>query len=106
MTEARPAPARVYRVLRTAEWELLQATGVYRGNATDTRDGFIHLSAREQVAGTIERHFPGETALVVVEIDVAQVGERLRWEMSRGGVLFPHLYGDLPLSAVIGQVDA
>src|SRR5688572_5338807 len=105
MADARPAPARVYRVLRAAEWDALQATGLYRGNATDVRDGFIHLSSRDQVAGTLERHFAGETGLVVVEIDAAQLGERLRSEMSRDGMLFPHLYGDLPLGAVIGRVD-
>jgi uncharacterized protein (DUF952 family) len=106
MAEARPAPARVYRVLRAAEWDALLATGLYRGNATDARDGFIHLSSREQVAGTIDRHFAGETGLVVVEIDAARLGERLRWEPSRGGVLFPHLYGVLTIQAVVGPVDA
>ena len=98
-------PVRVYRVLRAAEWGALQGTGLYRGNATDARDGFIHLSSRDQVAGTLERHFAGETGLVVVEIDAARLGERLRWEMSRGGMLFPHLYGVLTMEAVIGPVD-
>ena len=106
MADARPAPPRVYRVLRAVEWDALQATGLYRGNATDVRDGFIHLSLRDQVAGTLERHFAGETGLVVVEIDAAQLGERLRWEPSRGGVLFPHLYGVLTMEAVVGPVDA
>jgi uncharacterized protein (DUF952 family) len=105
MAEARPGPACVYRVLRAPEWERLRATGLYQGNATDARDGFIHLSSREQVAGTIERHFGGETGLIVVEIDAGRLGERLRWEPSRGGVLFPHLYGLLPMEAVVGRLD-
>ena len=95
----------VYRVLRADEWLAMQASGAFHGSAQDRQDGFIHLSAREQVAGTIERHFAGETGLVVVEIDTAHLGERLRWEMSRGGMLFPHLYGVLRMEAVVGPVD-
>ena len=83
----------------------MQASGAFHGSAQDLRDGFIHLSAREQVPGTIERHFAGETGLVVLEIDAARLGDALRWEPSRDGVPFPHLYGVLMLDAVVGRVE-
>ena len=97
--------ARVYKVLRPGEWKQLEASGVFSGSPDDQRDGFIHLSSREQLKGTLERHFAGEHELAVLEIDAAALGERLRWEASRGGALFPHLYGDLAIHAVLRRLD-
>jgi uncharacterized protein (DUF952 family) len=92
--------ALVYKVLRAPEWAQMQAQGVFKGSPDDQRDGFIHFSTAEQLEGTIERHFAGERDLVVLEVDAAALGDALRWEPSRGGALFPHLYGELALDAV------
>lgn len=69
--------------------------GAYRGSADDVRDGFIHLSAESQVEVTLRRHFAGQSDLVLVAFDASTLGEALRWEPSRDGALFPHLYGPL-----------
>ena len=91
----------IYKILRASEWRDAQAQGAVTGSADDLRDGFIHLSTRGQVAGTLERHFAGETGLVVLEVAAHRLGDDLKWEPSRGGALFPHLYAALPLDAVI-----
>jgi uncharacterized protein (DUF952 family) len=78
--------------------------GIFRGSEVDLRDGFIHFSSAEQVAETAAKHFAGARDLVLLRVDAALLGERLKWEPSRGGALFPHLYGDLDLKAVT-QVD-
>ncbi|MBL8551558.1 MAG: DUF952 domain-containing protein [Hyphomonadaceae bacterium] len=88
----------VFKILRKDEWPL--AAEVFEGSADDRRDGFIHLSTGAQVAGTLKAHFRGENDLLLLEIDAASLGPALKWEPSRGGALFPHLYGALPLSAV------
>ena len=93
----------VYKVLRALEWAEMQSRGVFAGSADDQRDGFIHFSTAEQLEATIERHFAGERDLVVLEVDAAALGDELKWEPSRGGALFPHLYGELPLSAVLNR---
>jgi uncharacterized protein (DUF952 family) len=95
-------PSKIYKVLRGAEWSEAQASGSFAGSPDDARDGFIHFSTAEQLEGTLERHFAGEPNLVVLEVDAAALGDALRWEPSRGGALFPHLYGALPMSAVLG----
>lgn len=84
----------LFKVFRAAEWEALQRDGQFQGSPDDLRDGFIHLSAGEQLAGTLSRHFAGEEGLVIAEVRVAQ-DPALRWEASRGGALFPHLYRPL-----------
>jgi uncharacterized protein (DUF952 family) len=97
----------VYRVLLRAEWNEMLAAGRFSGSALDRRDGYIHLSTREQVAGTIAAHFAGASDdLVVIEIDAALLGSELRWETSRGGARFPHLYGVLPVSTVARTMRA
>lgn len=89
----------IYKIMPAADWAAAQAGGAYRGSADDARDGFIHFSTRDQVAGTLAKHFAGQTRLVLVEIDPLMLGSALRWEPSRGGQLFPHLYDDLPVTA-------
>ena len=91
----------IYKVLRPGEWREAQQRGVFAGAPVDVRDGFIHFSTQDQLEETIARHFAGERELVVLEVDAAALGEKLKWEPSRGGALFPHLYGELPLSAVL-----
>jgi uncharacterized protein (DUF952 family) len=91
----------VYRILLRAEWEEMRLAGQFTGSAIDRRDGFIHLSTREQVSGTIAAYFADvEDELVILEIDTASLGEKIRWETSRGGALFPHVYGVLPRRAI------
>ena len=90
----------IYKLLPTSEWEQAEAVGHVAGSAVDRQDGFIHLSAGDQVVETARRHFGGATALTLLTVDPAALGAELRWEPSRGGALFPHLYGPLPVTAV------
>ena len=90
----------IYKICTAAEWREAERDGVYRGSAVDRRDGFIHFSTAEQAAETAARHFAGQRDLVLIAIDADKLGEKLQWEPSRGGALFPHLYGELPLAAV------
>ena len=92
--------ATIYKICERAEWQAAERAGIYRGAAVDLRDGFIHFSTAAQVAETAAKHFAGRADLVLVAVDAAALGEALQWEPSRGGALFPHLYGALPLSAV------
>jgi uncharacterized protein (DUF952 family) len=90
----------IYKILRAKEWAQLEKHGVFAGSADDVRDGFIHFSTAEQVRGTVEKHFSGNTSLVLLAVEAKTLGESLRWEVSRGGQKFPHLYGELPLALV------
>lgn len=90
---------RIYKILAAAEWAHAQAAGVYEGSEHDRRDGFIHFSTAAQAAETAAKYFAGRTDLVLVTVDAAQLA--LMWEPSRGGALFPHLYGPLPIAAVV-----
>ncbi|MDX2258965.1 MAG: DUF952 domain-containing protein [Hyphomicrobiaceae bacterium] len=94
----------VYKILPAAEWADAEHRGSYGGSRDDQRDGFIHLSAADQVAGTVARHFKGQGDLVLVTFPAAALGAALVWEPSRRGALFPHLYGPLPAAAAIGCV--
>jgi uncharacterized protein (DUF952 family) len=96
--------SRIYKICTVADWHGAVRVGRYCGSEADRRDGFIHLSAAEQLSETARRHFGGHRDLVLVSVNVAALGDRLKWEPSRGGALFPHLYGDLPLEAVL-RVD-
>lgn len=95
-------PARAFKILTAAEWAGFRADGRFEGSPVDHADGFIHLSAADQVEGTLARHFDGLAGLVLAEVDLGALGDAVRWEKSRGGALFPHVYGVLPLSAVVG----
>jgi uncharacterized protein (DUF952 family) len=82
------------------DWETAQNQGVYGGSEVDRRDGFIHLSASHQVRATAQKHFSGKTDLLLLSVTDEALGQSLKWEISRGGDLFPHIYGTLPLGAV------
>jgi uncharacterized protein (DUF952 family) len=84
----------IFKILRADEWAAFEADGMFAGSADDLRDGFIHLSTDDQLVGTLARHFAGEAGLVVVRVAV-EADPMLRWETSRGGALFPHLYRPL-----------
>ncbi len=94
----------VYKILPAALWHEAERQGVFRGSSVDLQDGFIHFSSAEQAPETAAKHFAGERDLVLLHVDVSRLGNRLKWEPSRGGALFPHLYGALVLAAVI-RVD-
>ncbi|MGB7344097.1 MAG: DUF952 domain-containing protein [Pirellulaceae bacterium] len=90
----------IFKIVSRSEWTVAERLGEYRGATLDIADGFIHFSAADQTLETAAKHFAGQRDLLLVSVDVAELGENLRWETSRGGALFPHLYGVLPLSAV------
>jgi uncharacterized protein (DUF952 family) len=99
---AAPAPPFVCKILRADEWAVLDATGEFAGSPDDLRDGYIHLSAPEQVAGSLAKHFAGAAGVVVADVDPARLPPgALRWEPSRGGTLFPHLHAPLRRDAVV-----
>ena len=87
--------ARIYKILPRADWAAAEAAGRYTGSPADHADGFIHFSSGPQAAETARRHFAGQSDLVLLEVESDDLGRALRWEPSRGGVLFPHLYGVL-----------
>ena len=94
-------PQIIYKICRRDEWSAAERERVFRGSPDDLRDGFIHFSTAEQTPGTFEKYFAGQTGLVLVAVDTRSLGQALKWETSRGGALFPHLYGDLGLDAVL-----
>jgi uncharacterized protein (DUF952 family) len=91
----------LYKICPEAALKEARQNGRFDGSADDARDGFIHLSAGNQVAGTLAKYFAGQRDLVLLAVDPERLGEHLRWETSRGGELFPHLYGPLDLAHVI-----
>ena len=91
---------RVYKILERQAWEAALLEGRYEGSSLDKADGFIHLSTALQAPETARRHFAGVGNLMLLTVDVAGLGDSLRWEVSRGGALFPHLYGPLFLDQV------
>lgn len=95
----------VYKIAPSALWREARAEGLFRGAPVDLADGFIHFSTAAQARETAARHFDGQGDLVLVAVDAAALGDALRWEPSRGGALFPHLYGPLRLDAVRGVVS-
>jgi len=90
----------IYKICPAAMWRDALSVGTFRGSAVDLHDGFIHFSTAAQVAETAAKHFAGQHDLLLLRVDATALGERLKWEPSRGGALFPHLYGDLDVKAV------
>jgi len=97
--------APIYKICPRALWTEAQAAGRFVGAPVDLADGFIHFSTAVQAEETAVRHFSGKADLLLLTIDTEALGESLRFEPSRGGDLFPHLYGALPLSAVRDVVE-
>lgn len=93
-----------YKILTKDQYDQFKADGTFAGAPIDLADGYIHMSTRAQAAETAAKHFAGQDRLVMVMVDLAPFGDAIQWEASRGGALFPHLYGVLPLSAVAGKV--
>ena len=90
----------LYKILPALLWREAEHAGRFRGSAVDVKDGFIHLSTAAQVEETAAKHFTGQSDLLLVSVDAGALGTALKWESSRGGALFPHLYGELALAAV------
>jgi uncharacterized protein (DUF952 family) len=90
-----------FKILTADQWAQFKADGVFHGAPVDLADGYIHMSAADQLQGTLDKHFAGQHGLVIVEVNLEALGASVKWEISRGGALFPHIYGPLPLSAVI-----
>ena len=91
----------VYKIVPRAMWAEAEHTGVFPGSPVDHADGFIHFSSTSQVRETANRHYAGQSDLLLVTVDAVALGAALRWEPSRGGDLFPHLYGPLTLEHVL-----
>ncbi len=85
----------VYKVCSSLDWNEATRAGAFLGSADDLRDGYIHLSTADQLAGTLQKHFRGRANQVLVTFEASALGPNLRWEASRGGELFPHLYDSL-----------
>lgn len=97
-------PELIFHICPQADWQSSGITGLYAGSSRSRADGFLHFSVREQLAESFSRHFPGPDGLVILAVrtaDLAALGVDVRWEASRGGALFPHLYTPLPASAVV-----
>lgn len=92
--------ALAYKILTAEEMDAFERDGAFAGSAADLADGFVHLSTCDQLTGTADKHFAGRNDLHVVAVDLAAHGDKLRWEPSRGGALFPHLYEPMRLDAV------
>jgi uncharacterized protein (DUF952 family) len=93
-------PELVYKIVSEAAYLAETRDGVFTGMPIDKADGYCHLSTAAQLAETLSLHFRGQSALLILAVRTFDLGTKLRWEPSRGGQLFPHYYGELPLSAV------
>lgn len=93
-------PALAWKVLTSAQMEELLERQLLHGAPVDLADGYIHLSTADQLPGTLDKHFAGQDGLFLAAVDLALLGDTVKWEESRGGALFPHIYGPLPLAAV------
>jgi uncharacterized protein (DUF952 family) len=90
----------LYKIVDAAAWTAAEESGVFAGSAVDLADGFIHFSTADQARETARRHFARQAGLVLLAVEAEDLGAALRWEPSRGGALFPHLYGPLPARLV------
>lgn len=100
MVDSPPSDILVYHLARAAEWTRAATIGSYEGSSDDRRDGFLHFSTASQIVESARKHRAGEEGLILVCVRSGELGDALRWEPSRGGDLFPHLYGKLSLDCV------
>ncbi len=98
--------SKIYKILHRDEWLAAQRAGVFVGSGIDHRDGYIHFSTATQAQETARLHFRGQADLMTLEVDAAALGPALVWEPSRGGSLFPHLYGSLPTEHVVAAHES
>lgn len=90
----------IYKVCSKSVWEEIRTLTSWNGSPHDMRDGFIHFSTASQLEGTVRKHYAGQTDLILLVIEADTLGDALKWEASRDGDLFPHLYGPLPTSTI------
>jgi uncharacterized protein (DUF952 family) len=90
----------IYKIISVDAWRAAETTGVFNGAPVDLADGYIHFSTAAQVGETAAKHFTGQRDLLLLAVDAENLGAALKWEPSRGGALFPHLYAPLAVSAV------
>ena len=90
----------VFKIFRPDEWHAFKNEAVFKGSADDLRDGFIHFSAAAQMAGTLAKYYANEPSIIIARLDNPAWGDQLKWEVSRGGAKFPHLYTDLHMRDV------
>ncbi|MGH6746856.1 DUF952 domain-containing protein [Novosphingobium sp.] len=95
-----------YKILTGEQLDRLLSDGTFTGAPIDLADGYIHMSTAEQAQETLDKHFAGQSGLGIAAVDLTVLGDAVKWEVSRGGALFPHIYADLPLSAVIAHGPA
>lgn len=93
-------PDHAFKLAARSEWEAARAVGAYAGSAVDVADGYIHLSAADQLDATAAKYFAGQPDLILARVELTPLGDLVKWEPSRGGALFPHIYGALPFSVV------
>ncbi len=93
----------IYKILGEGDYEAAKSRGHFLGSLDDLRDGFIHFSAGHQVAETLAKHYPGQSGLVLLSVNPHRLGQALKWEKSRNGDLFPHLYGPLAIDAIVAK---
>ena len=107
MTTPMPNPDFIYKIASADNFAAAKASGTYTGMPIDEKDGYVHFSTAAQLAETLSLHFKGQTGLVLFSVRTDDLGSKLVWEPSRGGKLFPHVYGSFPISAVAwqGSVD-
>lgn len=95
----------IYKIVTSEQWQHAQKAGRFQGAPVDLKDGYIHLSTAAQVRETVAKHFAGQSGLLLLGVSAAALADNLRYEPSRGGQLFPHLYGELPIEAVVSIDD-
>lgn len=93
-------PEEAFKIVDAGEWAAAEATRSYAGSEVDLADGYIHLSSADQLAETVRKHYAGRENLLLLTVDLTALGDTLIWEPSRGGELFPHIYGPLLVAAV------
>ena len=91
----------VYKIMSAAELKQMRRDGEFPGSPADLADGYIHLSCGSQLAATLDKHFSGVDGLMLAAVDLSRLGDTVRWEPARGGQLFPHIHGRLPVGAVV-----
>lgn len=94
-----------YKVFTAEQMKALETDGSFAGAPVDLQDGYIHLSTAAQLQETLDKHFTGQEGLWLAAVDLDALGESIKWEPSRGGQLFPHIYAALPLDAVIAYSE-
>ncbi|MBO9557569.1 MAG: DUF952 domain-containing protein [Caulobacter sp.] len=95
--------SKIYKILPKTEWDAARASGAFTGSAVDHADGFIHFSGHDTAQKTAELYFKGQEGLMLLTVEANDLGEALKWEASRGGALFPHLFRDLKADEVIAE---